>query len=42
MAHITDEELIAHSKSSARYVIDHPQVAFVGLRRSLRGVFSAT
>lgn len=31
MAHTTDQELIAHSRSSARYVIDHPQVAFVGL-----------
>jgi multidrug efflux pump subunit AcrB len=31
MAHITDQELIAKSRSSARYVIDHPQVAFVGL-----------
>ena len=40
MAHITDQELIAHSRSSARYVIDHPQVAFVGLTAVLAwGVF---
>ena len=40
MAHITDKELIAHSRSSARYVIDHPQVAFVGLIAVLAwGVF---
>ena len=40
MAHITDQELIAHSRSSARYVIDHPQVAFVGLVAVLAwGVF---
>jgi multidrug efflux pump subunit AcrB len=31
MAHITDQELIQHSRSSARYVIQNPQVAFVGL-----------
>lgn len=31
MAHITDQELIARSRSSARYVINHPHVAFVGL-----------
>ncbi len=40
MAHITDQELIARSRSSARYVIDHPQVAFVGLLAVLAwGVF---
>ncbi|HYZ87395.1 MAG TPA: efflux RND transporter permease subunit, partial [Bryobacteraceae bacterium] len=40
MAHITDQELIAHSRSSARYVINHPQVAFVGLAAVLLwGVF---
>lgn len=31
MSHINDQELIAHSKSSARHVINHPQVAFVAL-----------
>ncbi|MDX2181167.1 MAG: efflux RND transporter permease subunit [Bryobacteraceae bacterium] len=31
MAHISDQQLIARSRSSARYVINHPQVAFVGL-----------
>ena len=40
MAHITDQELIARSRSSARYVINHPQVAFVGLAAVLAwGVF---
>lgn len=40
MAHTTDQELIASSRSSARYVIDHPQVAFVGLAAVLAwGVF---
>jgi multidrug efflux pump subunit AcrB len=40
MAHITDQELINHSRSSARYVINHPQVAFVGLAAVLAwGVF---
>jgi multidrug efflux pump subunit AcrB len=31
MSHINDQEIIARSRSSARYVISHPQVAFVGL-----------
>jgi len=31
MAHITDQELISRSRSSARYVINQPQIAFVGL-----------
>jgi multidrug efflux pump subunit AcrB len=40
MAHITDQELIARSRSSARYVINHPQVAFVGLAAVIAwGVF---
>jgi multidrug efflux pump subunit AcrB len=40
MAHITDQELIARSRSMARYVINHPQVAFVGLAAVLAwGVF---
>ena len=40
MAHITDQELIARSRSSARYVINHSQVAFVGLAAVLAwGVF---
>jgi multidrug efflux pump subunit AcrB len=40
MAHVTDQELIARSRSSARYVIDHPHVAFVGLAAVLAwGVF---
>ena len=40
MAHVNDQELIARSRSSARYVIDHPQVAFVGLAAVLAwGVF---
>jgi multidrug efflux pump subunit AcrB len=40
MAHITDQELIARSRSSARYVINHAQVAFVGLAAVLAwGVF---
>src|SRR5579883_1690416 len=40
MAHTSDQELIAHSRSSARYVINHAQVAFVGLIAVLAwGVF---
>src|SRR3954468_3702190 len=40
MAHVSDQELIAHSHSSARYVINQPQVAFVGLMAVLAwGVF---
>ncbi len=41
MAHVTDRELITRNRSSARYVIDHPQVAFVGLAAVLAwGVFA--
>ncbi|MDX2152127.1 MAG: efflux RND transporter permease subunit [Bryobacteraceae bacterium] len=40
MGHITDQELIARSRSSARACIEHPQVAFVGLAAVLAwGVF---
>ena len=40
MAHITDQELISRSRSSARYVINQPQIAFVGLAAVLVwGVF---